>query len=60
MKKIFTLVALACSVISANAQESWIINNEDGTLKADDVANEDATGRAVVKFRPANVQGKHT
>ena len=39
MKKIFTLVALACSVISANAQESWIINNEDGTLKADYVAN---------------------
>ena len=60
MKKIFTLVALACSVISANAQESWIINNEDGTLKADYVANEDATAMSVVKFSTANVEGTHT
>ena len=60
MKKIFTLVALACSVISANAQESWVINNEDGTLKADYVAKEDATAMSVVKFSTANVEGTHT
>ena len=37
MKKIFTLVAVALSAISANAQtESWNVNNTDGTLKTDD------------------------
>ncbi|MGN0221924.1 MAG: hypothetical protein ACI4BA_07380 [Prevotella sp.] len=60
MKKIFTLVALACAAISANAQESWHVNNEDGTLKADYVANEDANAMSVVKFSTANVEGTHT
>ena len=60
MKKIFTLVALACAAISANAQESWYVNNEDGTLKADYVANEDPTAMSVVKFSTANVEGTHT
>ena len=44
MKKIFTLVVVALSAISANAQtESWNVNNTDGTLKAEYVANKDAT-----------------
>ena len=61
MKKIFTLVAVALSAISANAQtESWNVNNADGTLKADYVANEDASKMSVVSFSTTNVTGTHT
>ena len=61
MKKIFTLVAVALSAISANAQtESWNVNNTDGTLKADYVANKDANAMSVVSFSTTNVTGTHT
>ena len=61
MKKIFTLVAVALSAISANAQtESWNVNNADGTLKTDYVANEDASEMSVVSFSTTNVTGTHT
>ena len=61
MKKIFTLVVVALSAISANAQtESWNVNNADGTLKTDYVANEDASKMSVVSFSTANVTGTHT
>ena len=61
MKKIFTLVVVALSAISANAQtESWNVNKADGTLKADYVANEDASKMSVVSFSTANVTGTHT
>lgn len=44
MKKFFTLISMALVAMSINAQtESWYVNNEDGTLKADYVANEDAS-----------------
>lgn len=61
MKKIFTLVVVALSAISANAQtESWNVNNDDGTLKADYVANKDASKMSVVSFSTTNVTGTHT
>ena len=61
MKKIFTLVVVALSAISANAQtESWNVNKDDGTLKADYVANEDASKMSVVSFSTTNVTGTHT
>ena len=60
MKKIFTLVAVALSAMTVNAQESWVVYNEDGTLKADYVANSDATAMSVVSFSTANVEGTHT
>ena len=60
MKKIFTLVSIALCAISANAQESWTVNNEDGTLKADYVANADPSAMSVVSFSTDNVSGTHT
>lgn len=61
MKKIFTLVAVALSAISANAQtESWNVNNADGTLKTDYVANTDPNAMSVVSFSTTNVTGTHT
>lgn len=60
MKKIFTLVSVALCAIAANAQESWKVNNEDGTLKADYVANADANAMSVVSFSTTNVEGTHT
>ena len=56
MKKIFTLVAVALSAMTVNAQESWVVYNQDGTLKADYVANSDATAMSVVSFSTANVE----
>jgi len=61
MKKIFTLAAMACMAMSVNAQtESWYVNNSDGTLKADYVANTDAKQMSVVSFSTTNVTGTHT
>ncbi|MDD5856472.1 MAG: hypothetical protein PUC90_09105 [Prevotella sp.] len=61
MKKIFTLVAVALSAISANAQtESWNVNNTDGTLKTDYKANTDESAMSVVSFSTTNVTGTHT
>ena len=61
MKKFFTLISMALVAMSINAQtESWYVNNEDGTLKADYVANADASALSVVKFSTANVEGTHT
>lgn len=61
MKKFFTLISMALVAMSINAQtESWYVNNEDGTLKADYVANADASAMSVVKFSTANVKGTHT
>lgn len=61
MKKFFTLISMALVAMSINAQtESWYVNNEDGTLKADYVANADASAMSVVKFSTANVEGTHT
>lgn len=61
MKKIFTLVVVALSAISANAQtESWNVNNTDGTLKTDYVANTDPNAMSVVSFSTTNVTGTHT
>lgn len=58
MKKIFTLVAVACMAWSANAEtESWSIVNADGTLKAEYVANPDASKASTVEFSTANVTG---
>ena len=59
MKKIFTLVSVALCAMSANAQEAWTINNEDGTLKAEYVANADPSAMSVVEFSTANVKGTH-
>ena len=60
MKKIFTLVAVALSAISANAQtESWNVD-DNGTLKADYKANTDPTAMSVVSFSTTNVTGTHT
>ena len=61
MKKIFTLAAVAFAAMSVNAQtESWSVANEDGTLKADYVANPDASQMSVVSFSTTNVSGTHT
>lgn len=60
MKKIFTFVFLALGAMSVNAQEVWTVNNEDGTLKTDYVANEDPNAMSVVSFSTANVEGVHT
>ena len=60
MKKIFTLVSIAFCAMSVNAQEAWYVNNEDGTLKAEYVANEDPSAMSVVEFATANVTGTHT
>lgn len=60
MKKLFTLVAVALAAVSANAQESWVVYNTDGTLKADYVANSDASAMSVVSFSTTNVTGTHT
>ena len=61
MKKIFTLVSIAFCAMSVNAQtESWSVANEDGTLKAEYVANENASAMSVVSFKTANVEGTHT
>lgn len=60
MKKIFTLAAIACMACAANAQvQTWTVVNEDGTLKAEYVANEDASKASVVNFATANVTGTH-
>lgn len=60
MKKIFTLVSVALCAMSVNAQEVWTVNNADGTLKADYVANADANAMSVVSFATENVTGTHT
>lgn len=61
MKKLFTLAAVALIAMSASAQEeNWVVYNEDGTLKADYVANADANAMSVVSFSTANVTGTHT
>lgn len=61
MKKLFTLISMALVAMSVNAQtESWYVNNADGTLKADYVANADASAMSVVKFSTTNVEGTHT
>lgn len=61
MKKIFTLAAVVCMAWSANAQtEAWSVANEDGTLKAEYVANPDASAMSVVSFETASVKGTHT
>lgn len=60
MKKFFTLVSIALCAMSVNAQEVWTVNNEDGTLKAEYVANSDASAMSVVKFSTTNVEGTHT
>ncbi len=60
MKKFFTLVSIALGAMSVNAQEVWTVNNEDGTLKAEYVANSDASAMSVVKFSTTNVEGTHT
>lgn len=60
MKKFFTLVSIALGTMSVNAQEVWTVNNEDGTLKAEYVANSDASAMSVVKFSTTNVEGTHT
>ena len=61
MKKFFTLISMALVAMSVNAQtESWCVYNEDGTLKADYVANSDANAMSVVKFSTTNVEGTHT
>lgn len=61
MKKIFTLVSIAVCAMSVNAQtEKWTVNNEDGTLKAEYVANADASAMSVVSFKTDNVEGTHT
>ncbi len=60
MKKLFTLVAVALMAVSANAQESWYVNNDDGTLKDVYVANSDASAMSVVEFSTENVTGTHT
>ncbi len=60
MKKIFTLVSVALCAVAANAQESWTVNNADGTLKAEYVANSDASAMSVVSFSTENVSGSHT
>jgi len=61
MKKLFTLVAVALVAMSASAQEEkWVVYNEDGTLKADYVANTDASAMSVVSFSTDNVTGTHT
>ncbi|MCM1077066.1 MAG: hypothetical protein NC411_06875 [Bacteroides sp.] len=58
MKKIFTLAAIACMAWSVNAQtESWSVANEDGTLKAEYVPNEDPSKASVVTFSTTNVTG---
>lgn len=59
MKKFFTLVSIALGTMSVNAQEVWTVNNEDGTLKAEYVANSDASAMSVVKFSTTNVEGTH-
>lgn len=60
MKKIFTLAAVACMAWSVNAQtEVWSVANEDGTLKAEYVANPDPNAASVVNFATANVTGTH-
>ncbi len=60
MKKIFTLAAVALVAMSANAQESWYVNTDEGTLKECYVANEDASAMSVVEFATENVTGTHT
>lgn len=59
MKKIFTLVSAALCAMSVNAQEVWTVNNADGTLKADYVANADPSAMSVVEFSTASVKGTH-
>lgn len=60
MKKIFTLAAVLCAAISANAQtESWSVATETGELKPEYVANPDTQKASVVEFKTANVEGKH-
>ena len=59
MKKIFTLVSVALAAMTVNAQESWYVNNEDGTLKSEYVANSDASQASVVEFSTTNVKGTH-
>lgn len=60
MKKIFTLAAVACMAWSVNAQtEVWSVANEDGTLKAEYVANPDPSAASVVNFSTTNVTGTH-
>ena len=65
MKNFFTLISMALVAMSVNAQneaqtESWYVNNADGTLKAEYVANADANAMSVVKFSTTNVEGTHT
>lgn len=61
MKKIFTLVTIALiGGGSISAQESWYVNNPDGTLKSEYVPNSDAAAMSVVSFSTTNVEGTHT
>lgn len=60
MKKIFTLAAVLCAAISANAQtESWSVATETGELKPEYVANPDTQKASVVEFKTTNVEGTH-
>ena len=61
MKKTLLLVSVALSALTVNAQtESWSVANEDGTLKAEYVANPDVSVMSVVEFSTTNVKGTHT
>lgn len=61
MKKTLLLVAAVLGGMTANAQtESWYVNNSDGTLKAEYVANSDPAAMSVVNFSTTNVAGTHT
>lgn len=61
MKKTLLSVAVVLCTIGANAQtESWYVNNEDGTLKAEYTANSDPTQMSVVEFETKSVKGTHT
>ena len=61
MKKTLLLVAVALGAMTVNAQtESWYVNNNDGTLKAEYVANSDPSAMSVVSFSTDNVEGTHT
>lgn len=63
MKKIFTLVIVALAAVSVNAQtttDKWVVNNEDGSLKSEYVANTDASAMSVVSFSTTAVSGTHT
>ena len=63
MKKIYTLAAVAFLAMNMSAQEAWTIHEtKDGAevLKAEYVANADASQMSVVSFSTENVTGTHT